>query len=83
MCTTILEFGPLAIQCLEKEYPLIAYQIFGQYRRCEFARGIIGKDWGEEKAEKSTFIDAFTNRTLSAKDFIRGGFLQVTNGTHK
>jgi hypothetical protein len=77
ICTTILEFGPVVIRCVQEEYPLIAYKIFGQSVRCEFAKDVLGDDWGEEKAEKSKFVDAFTNRTLGAIDFIRDGFVEL------
>jgi hypothetical protein len=81
VCTTILEFGPVLIRCLEDEYPFIAYTIFGQLMRCKFARDVLGKNWGKEKAENSKFVDG-SNRTVSAIDFIRNGFLQSSNGTY-
>lgn len=81
MCITILEFGSTVIRCLEDEYPLIADGVFGQFVRCHFARDVLGEDWGKEKAEKSRFIDTLTNRTLGGIDFIRDGFLQLSNRT--
>jgi hypothetical protein len=81
MCISILEFGPTAIRCLEDEYPIVAYTIFGQFIRCQFAKDFLGEDWGKEKAEKSIFIDSSTNRTLGGIDFIRDGFLQLNNQT--
>lgn len=74
MCTVILEFGPIVIRCLEFEYPLIVYEIIGQFIRCEFAKNALGSDWGSERAEISKFMDVYTNRTLSAVDFVRNGF---------
>lgn len=81
MCTTILEFGTTAIRCLEDKYPFVAHRIFGQFVRCHFAKNVFGDDWGKEKAEKSRFIDAITNRTLEGIDFIRNGFLALSNET--
>ena len=81
MCIAILEFGPTAIRCLEDDYPFIAHSIFGQFIRCQFARYVLGEDWGTEKAEKSKFVDSRTNRTLGGIDFIRDGFLQLSNQT--
>lgn len=81
MCVSILEFGPTAIRCLEDEYPFITYTIFGQFIRCQYAKEVLGEDWGKEKAEKSIFIDGRTNRTLGGIDFIRDGFLQLNNQT--
>jgi hypothetical protein len=34
----------------------------------------LGNVLGTEKAEESIFIDAYTNRTAGAADFIREGF---------
>jgi hypothetical protein len=59
---------------LEAEYPLIVYKIIGQFVRCEFAKSVIGSDWGSEKAEESRFMDVYTNHTLEAIDFVRDGF---------
>ena len=77
MCTTIFEFGATAIRCLEKEYPLIAYRVFGQFVRCNFARDMLGEEWGAEKAELSVFTDTRTNRSLGAIEFVREGFLPL------
>ena len=75
MCTTIFEFGITVIQCLQNEYPLIAFRVFGQYVRCAFAKDMLGEEWGGEKAEKSVFVDTRTNQSLGAIEFIRDGFL--------
>jgi len=77
MCTAIFEFGATAIQCFEKDYPLIAYRVFGQFVRCNFARDMLGEEWGGEKAEMSVFTDTRTNRSLSAIEFVREGFLPL------
>lgn len=74
ICTTILEFGPVIIQCLKQEYPLMAYRIFGQFVRCEVTKELLDSVWGSEKAEKSEFTDGYSNQTLNAIDFIRDGF---------
>jgi len=77
MCTTIFEFGATAIRCLEKEYPLIAYRVFGQLVRCNFARDMLGQEWGAETAEKTMFTDTGTNRSIGAIEFIQEGFLPL------
>jgi hypothetical protein len=77
MCTTIFEFGATAIRCLEKEYALIAYRVFGQMVRCNFAREMLGEEWGAEIAEKTVFTDTRTNRSVGAIEFIQEGFLPL------
>ena len=74
MCNIILEWGPAAIICVEPEFPLIAYQFFGHFVRCEFAHSVLGQDWGTKKADESTFVDANSNRTAGAVEFILEGF---------
>ena len=56
---------------------MIAYGVFGQFVRCNFAREMLGQEWGSEKAEKSVFIDTKANRSLGAVEFIRDGFLPL------
>jgi hypothetical protein len=74
MCTIIFEFGPTTIKCLELIWPLFAYGAYGQLLRCQYARDILGEDWGSQKAEKSRFFDGRTNKTLDGVDFIQEGF---------
>jgi len=77
MCTTIFEFGATVIRCLEKEYPLITYRVFGQLVRCNFAREMVGEEWGAEIGEKTVFTDTRTNRSVGAIEFIQEGFLPL------
>ena len=44
---------------------------------------ILGNDWGTEKAEESIFIDAYTNRTAGAADFITEGFPPMPDGSRR
>jgi hypothetical protein len=83
MCNIIVKWGPMTIVCIKDQFPEIAYQFFGQLVRCEFAMEILGNDWGTEKAEESIFIDAYTNRTARAADFITEGFPPMPDGSRR
>jgi len=83
MCGIIVKWGPMTIVCIKDQFPEIAYQFFGQLVRCEFAMVILGSDWGTEKAEESIFIDAYTNRTARAADFITEGFPPMPDGSRR
>jgi hypothetical protein len=83
MCNIIVKWGPMTIVCIKDQFPEIAYQFFGQLVRCEFAMEILGNDWGTEKAEESIFIDAYTNRTARAADFITEGVPPMPDGSRR
>jgi len=77
----MFEFGPTVIRCSEKDYPVMAFRIYGQLLRCEFAKKKLGSEWGGERGEKSKFVDTYTNQSLNAIEFIRDGFQHVRNDT--
>lgn len=74
MCSSITEFGSTAIICLAEDFPEVALTAMGQYVRCCYAKKALGEEWGTEKGEETVFMDAPTNASMSAVDFIRDGF---------
>jgi hypothetical protein len=77
MCSSITEFGSTAIVCLAKDFPEVALTAMGQYVRCCYAKKALGKEWGTEKGEETVFMNAPTDASMSAVDFIRDGFQQL------
>jgi len=81
MCTTILEFGPTVIDCLDDDFGSMKYKLLGQIMRCRFAIKVLGHEWGTEQGEKKNFVDKRANHSLTGIDFIRDGFVSFGNET--
>jgi len=81
MCTTILEFGPTVIGCLDDDFGLMKYKLLGQIMRCRFAIKVLGDEWGTEQGEKKNFVDNRANHSLTGIEFIRDGFVSFGNET--
>jgi hypothetical protein len=67
------------MDCLNEEFASVQYRCLGQIVRCQFARRMLGEEWGTEAGERRTFDDLRTNHSLSGMEFIRDGFVSFGN----